>query len=59
MREDFMEQVDKMFPEGVIVIYPKDDLKTLRMYYHIVKGREETQSDRQIKETVKLIENTF
>ena len=50
MREDFMEQLDRMFPNGYVIVWPTDDLQHVRTSI-FAPGRESAQpSDHALRD---------
>ena len=56
MREDFRESLEKMFPNGYIVLYPSNNAKVLRLAYYILEDDGKPATD-QLKAAYNLIKN--
>jgi len=54
MREDYREAIEKMFPNGFLLIYPINDQKSVRMAYKLPD--EQTLAGLEIWHIVNAIE---
>ncbi len=56
MREDLMEQLDRMFPNGYVLVYPTDNLKNVRTAIS-APGRDKAQpSDHALRDAYEFLQ---
>lgn len=54
MREDYQEQLDKMFPRGYVIVYTFESSNDIRMAHYNPEGFEQIEEYRR-----KLMDNTL
>lgn len=56
MREDFMDALDRMFPNGYVIVWPTDDLQHVRTSIFGPERMNAQPSDHALRDAYRLLQ---